>query len=282
MLFRTNIEMQTFASFLTSKNTDFRIREKTTDIFDHFILRDLYSYLHVIYGQPSEIYLKAIINKPFRGIDHEYLIGCEGNLNKVIKKIYETGGLSRPGNVIKCLNELKKDLDFMKTLSVKGALTYLYKKSGYEKYVLNKADNENRKEEYIKILIEAANLLGNAESLDDIDIIKEKYEKSLKRSMKNVEKDLPDLMTVHAAKGLEFKTVIIPDVNEGTFPHDKMPDESSVEEERRIFYVAMTRACDNLYLFYRKGSENGKTIPSRFLTPLLKKNMHKKETGING
>lgn len=281
VLFRTNIEMQTFASFLTSKNTDFRIREKTTGIFDHFILRDLYSYLHVIYGQPSEINLKAIINKPFRGIDHEYLIGCEGNLNKVIKKIYETGGLSRPGNVIKCLNELKKDLDFMKTLSVKSALTYLYKKSGYEKYVLNKADNESRKEEYIKILIEAANLLGNAGSLDDIDIIKEKYEKSLKRSMKNVENDLPDLMTVHAAKGLEFKTVIIPDVNEGTFPHDKLPDESSVEEERRIFYVAMTRACDNLYLFYRKGSENGKTIPSRFLTPLLKKNMHKKETGIN-
>ena len=82
-------------------------------------------------------------------------------------------------------------------------------------------------------------------------------------------------MTVHASKGLEFDTVIIPDINEGNFPHGKMPDENSVEEERRIFYVAMTRAANNLYLYYQKGKENGKTTPSRFLNPLFKNNMHK-------
>ncbi|MBP5553736.1 MAG: ATP-dependent helicase [Lachnospiraceae bacterium] len=281
VLFRTNIEMQTFASYLTSKNTGFRIREKTTGIFDHFILRDIYSYLHVIYGLPSEDHIKAIINKPFRGIDPEYLIGCEGNLSRIIKNIYGAGELYRPGNVIKNLNDLKKDLEFMKTLSVSAAITYLYKKTGYEKYVLLKAGDEYKKAEYIKILTEAKNLLNNAETLEDIDMIKEKYERNLKRSMKSREKDLPDLMTVHASKGLEFKTVIIPDVNEGTFPHDKIPDETSIEEERRIFYVAMTRACDNLYLFYRKASENGKAMPGRFLTPLLKNNMHINEKGKN-
>ena len=279
VLFRTNIEMQTFASFLTSRNVRFRIREKTVSIFEHFIMRDLISYLHVIYGPPSEEHLKDIINKPGRYIDHEYLIGCDGNLSKVIKNIYAGCRTTHPGNMIKSLNDLKKDLEFMKTLSVNAALTYLYKKTGYEKYVYLKANDDSKKEEYGKILAQARELFANAETLEDIDMIKEKYERNIKRSGKKRETGLPDLMTVHASKGLEFKTVIIPDVNEGNFPHDKMPDESSVEEERRIFYVAMTRACDNLFLFYRKGKENGKTMPSRFLTPLLKQNMHKKESG---
>ena len=88
-------------------------------------------------------------------------------------------------------------------------------------------------------------------------------------------------MTAHASKGLEFNTVIIPDINEGNFPHGKLQDEETIEEERRLFYIAMTRAEERLYLLYLNGKENGKIIPSRFLTPILKNNTHKKENGLN-
>ena len=78
-------------------------------------------------------------------------------------------------------------------------------------------------------------------------------------------------MTAHASKGLEFDAVFIPNCNEGTFPYGKMPDEEAVEEERRIFYVAMTRAVSDLYLLYINGKENSKYVRSRFLNPLADK-----------
>ena len=77
------------------------------------------------------------------------------------------------------------------------------------------------------------------------------------------------LMTVHGSKGLEFDTVILPDCNETVFPHGRFQTNSEVEEERRIFYVAMTRAKENLELLYLTGTGERSRPPSRFLKPLL-------------
>ena len=75
-------------------------------------------------------------------------------------------------------------------------------------------------------------------------------------------------MTIHAAKGLEFDTVLIPDCNEGTIPNGRQMEGPALEEERRIFYVAMTRAKRNLELFYLTGDKTRPRFPSRFLRPL--------------
>ncbi len=281
VLFRTNIEMQSFATFLTSKNVPYRIREKTVSIFDHFIMKDIYAYLQNVYGEVSEDSLKDIVNKPPRYIDSEYLISSCGDIDKVIKRISSARSSSHKHEKINKMYALKKDIDFMKKLSIKSCLTYILKKIGYEKYIYGMCKDEGKQTEYRKILEEGVRIFGEAECFDDILSVKERYEAGLKRSAKKQPPDAADLMTVHASKGLEFKTVIIPDINEGNFPHGKMPGESSIEEERRIFYVAMTRAGEMLYLFYLRGKESGKTIPSRFLTPLIKNNTHKKENGLN-
>ena len=73
------------------------------------------------------------------------------------------------------------------------------------------------------------------------------------------------LLTMHAAKGLEFTYVCIPNVNEGVIPHGKLPDEESIEEERRLFYVAVTRAKKILDILYLTGSKEHPGFPSRFL-----------------
>lgn len=78
------------------------------------------------------------------------------------------------------------------------------------------------------------------------------------------------LMTVHASKGLEFDRVYMPDCNEKVYPHGSLPDREMVEEERRIFYVGMTRAKKRLELLCTTGTKERPRVMSRFLNPLRK------------
>lgn len=79
------------------------------------------------------------------------------------------------------------------------------------------------------------------------------------------------LMTIHAAKGLEFRHVYLPDVNEGILPAKKSFTKDALEEERRVLYVAMTRAAESLKIYFPEKIHNKKTAPSRFLDCFLKK-----------
>ncbi len=78
----------------------------------------------------------------------------------------------------------------------------------------------------------------------------------------------PELLTMHAAKGLEFDYVFLPDLNEGVIPVRRAVSRGTVEEERRLFYVAMTRARKKLYLYYLRGTRENPRLPSRFLKVL--------------
>ena len=271
VLFRTNLEMQGFASFLTSKGIPYTIREKTDSCFDHFIMQDIISYLKLASGAGDEDDLKEIINKPLRLISLECLIGCGGSIENVIKRIRANPGIRNAVIRIKALTELKKDLSFMSSLSPSYAIGYLYKKCGYEKYIRSLTSNDTKKsEEYTSILAKAAELAGMADSFEEFFELKASYEDDLKKAKKkDRDKNAVSLMTVHASKGLEFERVFIPDCNEGNFPHGKMPDEKITDEERRIFYVAMTRAISELDIYYVKTSENSKYVPSRFLNPVV-------------
>ncbi len=94
----------------------------------------------------------------------------------------------------------------------------------------------------------------------------DQYAEAIKEPQKNAEG--LQLMTMHASKGLEFQTVIVPECNEGKIPSDKSKTQAEIEEERRMFYVAMTRAKHKLCLVYHD-KKTGKDAPSRFLNPLL-------------
>ena len=270
VLFRTNLEMQGFASYLTSRGTPYIIREKTDSCFGHFIFREIISYLKLASGYGDENDLKEVINKPQRFINAECMIGCKGDIDSVIRRVSSNEGIKNTVIKIKNLNELKKDLRFMKSLSPSYAIGYLYKKMGYGKYIRNISSGDNKKaEEYSSIMEKAAELASLADSFDEFIELKESYEDDLKKAKKKDKQgNAVNLMTVHASKGLEFERVWIPDCNEGIIPHGRMPDDKTVDEERRIFYVAMTRAISELNIFYVKPTENTKYVPSRFLNPL--------------
>ena len=77
------------------------------------------------------------------------------------------------------------------------------------------------------------------------------------------------IMTLHGAKGLEFDTVFLPDLNEGILPYHRSGREADIEEERRLFYVGMTRAKEHLYLTWTRHRFGKEMRPSRFLAPLI-------------
>lgn len=271
VLFRTNLEMQGFASYLTTRGIPYIIREKTDSCFEHFIMRDIISYMKLASGSADENDIKTVINRPQRYINEEHLIGCEGSIDKVIDKIKINPGIKNASGKLQKLCELKKDLKFMNGLSPSYALSYLYKKMGYEKYIRSLAlDDDKKTSEYESVMDKALEISSMADDAESFFELKNRYEDDLKKARKKERiGGAVNLMTVHASKGLEFERVIIPDCNDGNYPHGRMPDENTVNEERRIFYVAMTRAISDLEICYIKQTGNSKYVPSRFLNPLI-------------
>jgi DNA helicase-2/ATP-dependent DNA helicase PcrA len=174
--------------------------------------------------------------------------------------------------VIDNILDLYSQLRFIKTLNPFSAVNYIRKGVGYDDY-LKKYAKEN-----------ARDISKDMEQLDDLLQLAKGFE-SLKEWLEHIEnydaiiaqqaiqkkkdEDAVNIVTMHAAKGLEWKVVILPDVNEGVVPHKKAVTDEELEEERRMFYVAMTRAKENLFIFYLEEKEAGNILPSRFIDEIL-------------
>ena len=93
-------------------------------------------------------------------------------------------------------------------------------------------------------------------------------EKSPQKDTANTDKDRVNIMTMHGSKGLEFETVWLPDLNEGIIPTRSAVTEEQIEEERRMLYVAMTRAKKALIMSYITGNKENRMLPTRFIRPI--------------
>lgn len=271
VLFRTNAAMQGLAAALRHRNIPFRMKEESGSIYEHFIVQDIMAYLLLAEGKGDRELLLRIINKPFRQISRE---------SAAAGKTQSAG-----------MQQLKRQLECMREYPLKLAVSYVCKAAGYERYLRGLAAGNPEKWQEWQTLLEwlkcdaadygAASEWREAQRLYGERAEKERGNGGKGWSMNGREERKADgkaareeavvqLMTVHAAKGLEFDTVFIPDCNEGVFPYGYMPEEQSVEEERRILYVAMTRAKKSLELCYLTGTEKSPRLPSRFLNPLLR------------
>ena len=177
-------------------------------------------------------------------------------------------------SVIDAIMRFEKQLQSISWLSPLPAVKYILKAVGYEQYLRERAASMPGKwqewQEVLEWLLEDA---ARFASCKEWEISQKEYNEAMeqKREQKTAGNsgNAIQLLTVHGAKGLEFDSVWIPDCNEKIFPHGAMPDLKAVEEERRIFYVAMTRAKENLELLYITGTKERSRLPSRFLNPLV-------------
>lgn len=251
VLFRTNLQMQRMAVWLDKRGVKYEMKEKTQSIYEHFVVKDIMAYLKLAKeGFSRGLYLQ-IMNRPYRGIDREGVL---------------ESGSCKSG---KAAMELEGQINRLKQCSLYLGVQYIRRAIGYEDYLRKKAGN--RKEllsEWLEILDFISEDIKQYRELNE-------WEESLKERKKlrgEIERENTSLqlMTVHGAKGLEFDHVYIPDCNEGIYPYGTMQEEAVIEEERRVLYVAMTRAKKSLGLSYLGGSDKHPRLPSRFLNPILK------------
>lgn len=299
VLFRTNSYMQGFAARLKAADIPYEMKEHAVSIYEHFIVKDIMAYLQIAHGEGDREQLLRIMNKPSRYLSREALgkagVKSEDStavpLLGAMKKYYDTAQLpesqrQRAG----CeLERLERQLKSVKGFLLRPAVSYILKAMGYEEYLkgLSKA-NPKKFQEWQELLEWLKEDAAAYKSLREWKSAQEEYAKSMEQHGEGEKRRKPSgrahggeqgerkgknavqLLTVHGAKGLEFDRVWIPDCNEKIFPHGTMPDEKTAEEERRIFYVAMTRAKKSLELLYLTGTKERPRLPSRFLNPIIK------------
>lgn len=276
VLFRTNAYMQGLAVRLKALGIPYVMGERMQSIYEHFIVKDIMAYLTLASGHWDRETLLQVVNKPSRYVSREAVGSCGHSLQALIA-YYETqeSSLVNKKSVPEKLRSFERQLKAINRLSPQLAVAYIQKAAGYGKYLQETAGNAERLAEWNEMLewlkADAARFAG----IEEWQAAQEAHTKDLEQGKnKNIEKTDSGirLMTVHGAKGLEFDTVIVADCNESVFPHGRLQTGAEIEEERRVFYVAMTRAKENLELLYLTGTKERPRLPSRFLSPLLFKN----------
>jgi DNA helicase-2/ATP-dependent DNA helicase PcrA len=275
VLFRTHILMQGFASYLTAADIPFVMKEKPVSIYEHFIVKDVFSYLELSMCPDKRECLLRILNRPVRYINREAVMAQGTDIWCAMRNYYiKNINIPYRAERLNAVEKLKKDIERMGKMTLYLAVKYILKSIGYEKMLTDNKEiavNMAKKQEIEEVIEWLCTESKKYGSFSEWNIERQVYEESLRKSEKNDRGNecALHLMTVHASKGLEFDRVIIPDCNENVYPHGRMTDKDICEEERRIFYVAMTRARKKLELMYITGTKTSPRLPSRFLNPLL-------------
>ena len=282
ILFRTNSQMQGFASRLLKAGIPYVMKEKASCIYDHFVMQDISAFLQVAGGDFRRSRFLRIMNKPYRGIRREAL-EKEIVVFEEIRAYYRK--YAYPEQLPKLLiqlGELEDGLKRLGKLSPYLAVSYLRKGMGYEAYLRRKAGTDSVKlSEWMEVLDMAGEEVKNFSNAKEWLAYQDVFRYEMEKGTESQQGDQSQqngvrMMTVHASKGLEFERVWIPDVNEGTFPYGHMQSEETVEEERRMLYVAMTRAKEFLELTFVTGTKERPRLMSRFLNPLVQKQVWSK------
>jgi DNA helicase-2/ATP-dependent DNA helicase PcrA len=262
-----------------------------TKFYERAEVKDAVAYLRIINQKYDDLALERVIGSPRRGIGESTLnqLYSFGSQNKLcledsIKKNLETNSLKPKmktslTQLTKLIDKWRLDLNTKKHYDL---LKTILDESGYSEMLKNKSDieNENRLEN-IKELLRAMHDYDNLQSFLEHVALATSIDKEWEGEKIN-------LMTMHAAKGLEFDVVFLPGWEEGLFPHQKSLEEKGdlgLEEERRLAYVGITRAKKEAYLsFAMKRSYHGEwmdALPSRFVNEIPDENIEKNEIKSN-
>ncbi|MDD7219416.1 MAG: ATP-dependent helicase [Clostridia bacterium] len=262
ILLRTNQETENVVNGLLEYQIPFTLKEQLPNLFHHWICRNILAYLHMAAGDRSRKTFLELMNRPNRYISREALTDSTISFSK-LREYYKDKDW-----MCDRITTLETHLKILSTLSPYAAINFIRKGIGYEEYLKEYAGYRKIKPddllETLDRIQDSAKGMKNLKQWEDY--IKEYTEKLEEQAKKQRgKKEGVTISTLHAVKGLEFDRVYILNVNEGSIPYRKAVLEEAVEEERRLFYVGITRARKKLALCYVKRQYEKEREPSRFL-----------------
>lgn len=260
VLCRTNVQPRLLLEQMTEQNLQFCTRDKIPDIYEHWIAKDLFAYLRIVRGGRDRADFLAVMNRPKRYIARESLTEPEVAFDEW-ERFYE----DKPW-IAERIGKLWRDVKQMERMGPYAALNYIRRGVGYDDYIEEYANYRGiSKEELLEV---ADGIQAGAKGYRTVEewlAHVEEYRQAMRQQARNENPDAVCVATLHSAKGLEYELVFLTDVNEGVMPYKKAVLDEDIEEERRLFYVGVTRAKRALYLAAVKSLNNRSAEVSRFI-----------------
>lgn len=267
VLFRTARQMNVISRKMMEYNIPFVMKDVMPNVFEHWIAKDLATYLKLAQGERGRAHFLKIANRPKRYISRAAFESQEISFGMLYEYYRDKPYMCER------INTLQNDLFAMKTMTPYSAVDYIYNVIGYHDFLCEYAAERNVSVSDWEEVVEE--LKEDASEFDTVQAWfahMEEYGRRLEERRYMRESDVPDgkergvaLMTMHASKGLEFDVVFLPDLNEMVVPYQRSVEDGNLEEERRLLYVAMTRAREHLYLSYTAERFHKEMEPSRFI-----------------
>ena len=261
VIYRTNLQGGAFARELYKRGIPYDLRDNSGNVYEHWVAKDLLAYLLLAENEESDSALRRILNKPKRYIGKDLLAEAEAMPYTLLRSFFVCPSLK--GWQEENLENLRIDLNQIRKRTPYDALKYIRKVIGYDEYLEEFAAYRRTSAQVLQEI--ADEIMETAKDCADVRSFREQLERlSLQMKeqsrKKGQKRNGVALMTMHGAKGLEFRAVFLPSLVEGIVPHEKGMD--TVAEERRLFYVAMTRASEKLCLpqFCKDMKRNGSPL----------------------
>lgn len=267
VIYRTNLQGGAFARELYKRGIPYDLRDNSGNVYEHWVAKDLLAYLLLAENEESDSALRRILNKPKRYIGKDLLAEAEAMPYTLLRSFFVCPSLK--GWQEENLENLRIDLNQIRKRTPYDALKYIRKVIGYDEYLEEFAAYRRTSAQVLQEI--ADEIMETAKDCADVRSFREQLERlSLQMKeqsrKKGQKRNGVALMTMHGAKGLEFRAVFLPSLVEGIVPHEKGMD--TIAEERRLFYVAMTRASEKLCLSAILQRYEKERKPSRFLAEM--------------
>lgn len=266
VLYRTNAGPRFLMEKLMEYNLPFRTRDTVPNLYEHWISRNILTYIRIAMGSRAREDILQVINRPKRYISRDAMPDETVSFEKM-KAFY-----AEKDWIAERIESLEGDLRAIARMSPLAAVNYIRQGMGYDEYLIEYAAfRRMRPEELLETADELKESAAGFKTFDEWFTHIDAYKEELLRqaAQRRTETDAITLATMHSAKGLEFPIVYILDANEGITPHSRAMLDEDMEEERRLFYVAMTRAKTRLHVYAVRERYHKKAEVSRFVWEYL-------------